>query len=103
MGPPGNRGSWGPMSLPTLKPHPKKPIKKVQGASHGAPHRPRALRAVPEFPNGQSAPGPEICSESVTRGQSSTDHQHKGSKVPLITSTRGQSSTDHQHKGAKFH
>ncbi|CAI9581730.1 unnamed protein product [Staurois parvus] len=44
--------SWGPwaigdhgapVSLPTLKPHPKKPIKKVPGASHGAPTDPGHL------------------------------------------------------------
>ncbi|CAI9591274.1 unnamed protein product, partial [Staurois parvus] len=34
-------------------PNVKKPMKKVPGASHGAPYCPRA---VPEFPNGQSAP-----------------------------------------------
>ncbi|CAI9584904.1 unnamed protein product, partial [Staurois parvus] len=54
--------SWGPraigkhgapVSSPTLKPHPKKPMKKVPGASHGAPYRPWA---VPKFPNGQSTP-----------------------------------------------
>ncbi|CAI9542233.1 unnamed protein product [Staurois parvus] len=39
-------------------PNSKKPMKKVPGASHGAPYpllTPGPL-AVPEFPNGQSAP-----------------------------------------------
>ncbi|CAI9558245.1 unnamed protein product, partial [Staurois parvus] len=34
-------------------PNSKKPMKKVPGASHGAPYRPRALG---QLPNGQSAP-----------------------------------------------
>ncbi|CAI9600160.1 unnamed protein product [Staurois parvus] len=34
MGPPGNRGSWGPCVLAQTQ---KKPMKKVPGASHGAP------------------------------------------------------------------
>ncbi|CAI9607467.1 unnamed protein product [Staurois parvus] len=34
MGPPGNRGSWGPCPCPNSK----KPMKKVPGASHGAPY-----------------------------------------------------------------
>ncbi|CAI9617985.1 unnamed protein product, partial [Staurois parvus] len=34
----------------------KKPMKKVPGASHGAPLLTPGPRAVPEFPNGQSAP-----------------------------------------------
>ncbi|CAI9570215.1 unnamed protein product [Staurois parvus] len=35
MGPPGNRGSWGPYAL---APNSKKPMKKVPGVSHGAPY-----------------------------------------------------------------
>ncbi|CAI9538180.1 unnamed protein product [Staurois parvus] len=38
-------------------PNSKKPMKKVRGASHGAPLLSPGPRAVPEFPNGQSAPG----------------------------------------------
>ncbi|CAI9621038.1 unnamed protein product, partial [Staurois parvus] len=37
MGPPDNRGSWG--SLCPC-PNSKKPMKKVPGASHGAPYYP---------------------------------------------------------------
>ncbi|CAI9574511.1 unnamed protein product [Staurois parvus] len=37
-------------------PNSKKPMKKVPGASH-APLLNPGSRAVPEFPNGQSAPG----------------------------------------------
>ncbi|CAI9593116.1 unnamed protein product [Staurois parvus] len=37
-------------------PNSKKPMKKVPGASHGAPLLTPGPRAVPEFPNGQSAP-----------------------------------------------
>ncbi|CAI9624709.1 unnamed protein product [Staurois parvus] len=37
-------------------PNSKQPMKKVPGASHGAPYRPRVPQAVPEFPNGQFAP-----------------------------------------------
>ncbi|CAI9620931.1 unnamed protein product [Staurois parvus] len=39
-------------------PNSKKPIKKVSGASHGAPLLTLGPQAVPEFPNGQSTPGP---------------------------------------------
>ncbi|CAI9597768.1 unnamed protein product [Staurois parvus] len=38
MGPLGNRGSWGPCVLAQTQ---KKPMKKVPGASHEAPYRPR--------------------------------------------------------------
>ncbi|CAI9571788.1 unnamed protein product, partial [Staurois parvus] len=38
-------------------PNSKKPLKKVPGASHGCPLLTPDPRAVPEFPNGQSAPG----------------------------------------------
>ncbi|CAI9539006.1 unnamed protein product, partial [Staurois parvus] len=57
MGSPGNRGPWGaPMSLPTLKPHPKKAYGKgTRGISWGPLLIPGPW-AVPEFPNGQSAP-----------------------------------------------
>ncbi|CAI9586663.1 unnamed protein product, partial [Staurois parvus] len=37
-------------------PSSKNPMKKVPGASHGAPTDP-GPSALPEFPNGQSAPG----------------------------------------------
>ncbi|CAI9566758.1 unnamed protein product [Staurois parvus] len=38
-------------------PNSKKPMKKVPGASHGGPLLTPGPQAVPEFPNGQSAPG----------------------------------------------
>ncbi|CAI9599722.1 unnamed protein product [Staurois parvus] len=44
------------MSSPTLKLHPKKPMKGTRGISWG-PLLTLGPRAVPEFPNGQSAPG----------------------------------------------
>ncbi|CAI9559429.1 unnamed protein product, partial [Staurois parvus] len=47
---PGNWGSWAPVSLPTLKTHPKKPIKGTRGISWGPLLTP-GPRAVPEFPN----------------------------------------------------
>ncbi|CAI9599346.1 unnamed protein product, partial [Staurois parvus] len=52
--------SWGPREIgdhgaPVSLPKLKKAMKKVPGASHGAPTDP-GPRAVPEFPNGQSAP-----------------------------------------------
>ncbi|CAI9614135.1 unnamed protein product, partial [Staurois parvus] len=56
--------SWGPRAIedhgapvcsPTLKPHPKKPMKGTRGISWGPLLTP-GPRAVPEFPNGQSAP-----------------------------------------------
>ncbi|CAI9536742.1 unnamed protein product [Staurois parvus] len=55
MGPPGNRGSWGPCVLATLKLHPKKPMKGTRGISWGPLLTP-GPRALPEFPNGQSTP-----------------------------------------------
>ncbi|CAI9569366.1 unnamed protein product, partial [Staurois parvus] len=45
-----------PVSLPTIKAHPKKPIKGTRGISWD-PLLTQGPRAVPEFPNGQSAPG----------------------------------------------
>ncbi|CAI9596375.1 unnamed protein product, partial [Staurois parvus] len=54
MGPPGNRGSRGPcVSLPKLK---KAYERGTKGISWG-PLLTLGPRAVPEFPNGQSAPG----------------------------------------------
>ncbi|CAI9619207.1 unnamed protein product, partial [Staurois parvus] len=50
MGPPGIGDHGAPVSLPKLK----KPIKKVPGASHGAPLLTPGPRAVPEIQNGQS-------------------------------------------------
>ncbi|CAI9598623.1 unnamed protein product, partial [Staurois parvus] len=52
MGPPGNRGSCGPVSLPKLK---KAYEKGTRGISWGPLLTPGS-RAVPEFPNGQSPP-----------------------------------------------
>ncbi|CAI9621735.1 unnamed protein product, partial [Staurois parvus] len=55
--------SWGPraigdhgapVSLPILKPHPKKPMKGMRGISWGPLLTPGPW-AVPEFPKGQSA------------------------------------------------
>ncbi|CAI9606156.1 unnamed protein product, partial [Staurois parvus] len=51
MGPPGNRGSWAPVSFPKLK---KAYEKGTRGISWGPLLTP-GPRAVPEFPNGQSA------------------------------------------------
>ncbi|CAI9565230.1 unnamed protein product, partial [Staurois parvus] len=61
MGPPTDPGPSGrdhgaPVSLPTLKVHTKKPIKGTRGISWG-PLLITGHWAVPEFPNGQSAPG----------------------------------------------
>ncbi|CAI9576546.1 unnamed protein product [Staurois parvus] len=56
MGPPGNRGSWGPCVLAQTQ---KKPMKKVPGGISWGPLLTPGPRAVPEFPNGQSAPGPD--------------------------------------------
>ncbi|CAI9537216.1 unnamed protein product, partial [Staurois parvus] len=62
--------SWGPraigdhgapVSLLTLKPHPKKPMEGTRGISWGPLLTP-GPRAVPEFPNGQSAPAKDIYS-----------------------------------------
>ncbi|CAI9534545.1 unnamed protein product, partial [Staurois parvus] len=56
--------SWGPraiedhgapVSSPILKPHPKKPMKGTRGISWGPLLTP-GPRAVPDYPNGQSAP-----------------------------------------------
>ncbi|CAI9591111.1 unnamed protein product, partial [Staurois parvus] len=56
--------SWGPwaigdhgapVSWPTLKPHPKKSVKGTRDISWGPLLTP-GPRAVPKFPNGQSAP-----------------------------------------------
>ncbi|CAI9569294.1 unnamed protein product, partial [Staurois parvus] len=55
MGPPGNRGSWGPCVPAHTQTHPKKPMKGTRGVSWGPLLTP-GPRAVPEFPNGQSAP-----------------------------------------------
>ncbi|CAI9618336.1 unnamed protein product [Staurois parvus] len=52
MGPPGNRGSWAPVSLPKLK---KAYEKGTRGISWGPLLIP-GPGAVLEFPNGQSAP-----------------------------------------------
>ncbi|CAI9609757.1 unnamed protein product, partial [Staurois parvus] len=49
----------GPVSSPTLKPYPKKPMKGTRGISWG-PLLTRGPRAMPEFPNGQSAPATDI-------------------------------------------
>ncbi|CAI9595311.1 unnamed protein product, partial [Staurois parvus] len=58
MGPLGNRGSWGPCVLAqTLK---KAYEKGTRGISWGPLLTP-GPRAVPEFPNGQSAPAPHTC------------------------------------------
>ncbi|CAI9595009.1 unnamed protein product, partial [Staurois parvus] len=53
MGPPGNRDHGAPVSLPKLK---KDYQKGTRGISWGPLLTP-GPRAVPEFPNGQSAPG----------------------------------------------
>ncbi|CAI9538647.1 unnamed protein product [Staurois parvus] len=52
MGPPGNRDHGAPVSLPKLK---KAYEKGTRGISWGPLLTP-GPRAVPEFPNGQSAP-----------------------------------------------
>ncbi|CAI9550675.1 unnamed protein product [Staurois parvus] len=56
MGPPGNRGSWGPCVLTHTQTTPKKPMKGTRGISWGLLLTP-GPRAVPEFPNSQSGPG----------------------------------------------
>ncbi|CAI9614810.1 unnamed protein product, partial [Staurois parvus] len=53
MGPPGNRDHGAPVSLAKLK---KAYEKGTRGISWG-PLLTLGPRAVPEFPNGQSAPG----------------------------------------------
>ncbi|CAI9574189.1 unnamed protein product [Staurois parvus] len=55
MGPPGNRGSWGPYVLAHTQSTPQKAYKRYQGHL-GGPLLTPGPRAVPEFPNGQSAP-----------------------------------------------
>ncbi|CAI9620297.1 unnamed protein product [Staurois parvus] len=52
MGPPGNRGSWGPCVLAKLK---KAYEKGTRGISRGPLLTP-GPRAVPGFPNGQVRP-----------------------------------------------
>ncbi|CAI9572527.1 unnamed protein product [Staurois parvus] len=52
MGPPGNRGSWGPCVLAQTQ---KAYENGTRGISWG-PLLTLGPRAVPEFPNGQSAP-----------------------------------------------
>ncbi|CAI9593525.1 unnamed protein product, partial [Staurois parvus] len=54
-GAPGNRGSWGPCVLATLKAHPKKPLKRYQGHFMGPPTDPGPSGCA-ECSNGQSAP-----------------------------------------------
>ncbi|CAI9553544.1 unnamed protein product [Staurois parvus] len=55
MGPPGNRGSWGPCVLAQTQ---KSLLNKgTKGISWGPLLTPPGPWAVPEFPNGQSAPG----------------------------------------------
>ncbi|CAI9560487.1 unnamed protein product [Staurois parvus] len=53
MGPLGNRGSWGPCVLPTLK----KAYKKGTRGISWCPLMTPVPRTVPEWLNGQSAPG----------------------------------------------
>ncbi|CAI9604988.1 unnamed protein product [Staurois parvus] len=48
------------VSSPTLKPHPQKPMKGTRGISWGPLLTPGPW-AVPEFPNGQSAPVLDFC------------------------------------------
>ncbi|CAI9615558.1 unnamed protein product [Staurois parvus] len=55
MGPPGNRGSWGPCVLAQFK---KAYEKGTRGISWGSLLTP-GPRAVPKFPNGQSTPEQE--------------------------------------------
>ncbi|CAI9613676.1 unnamed protein product [Staurois parvus] len=58
MGPPGNRGSWGPCVLAQTQ---KAYEKGTRGISWGPLLTP-GPRAVPQFPNGQPAPDQEFCS-----------------------------------------
>ncbi|CAI9572381.1 unnamed protein product [Staurois parvus] len=53
MGPPGNRGSWGPCVLGQTQ---KKAYEKGTRGILWGPLLTPGPRAVPEFPNGQSAP-----------------------------------------------
>ncbi|CAI9603167.1 unnamed protein product, partial [Staurois parvus] len=57
MGPPAIGDHGAPVSSPTFKPHPKKPMNGTRGISWGPLLTP-GPQAVPKFPNGQSAPGP---------------------------------------------
>ncbi|CAI9554073.1 unnamed protein product, partial [Staurois parvus] len=51
MGPPGNRGSWGPCVLAHIQTTPeKKPMKGTRGISWGPLLTP-GPQTVPEFPN----------------------------------------------------
>ncbi|CAI9583338.1 unnamed protein product, partial [Staurois parvus] len=52
MRPPGNRGSWGPVSLPKLK----KAYEKGTRCISLGPLLTPGPQAVPEFPNDQSTP-----------------------------------------------
>ncbi|CAI9616529.1 unnamed protein product [Staurois parvus] len=58
-------------------PNSKKPMKKVPGASHGAPTDP-GPSAVPEFPNGQSAPGVGAYRRKVVTRGGLTTHGDPG-------------------------
>ncbi|CAI9593835.1 unnamed protein product [Staurois parvus] len=49
MGPPGIRDHGTPMSSPTLKPHPKKPLKGTRGISWGPLLTPGPLGQCPSF------------------------------------------------------
>ncbi|CAI9611550.1 unnamed protein product [Staurois parvus] len=59
MGPPGNRGSWGPCVHSHTQTTPKKAYERYQGHLMGSPTDP-GPRAVPECSNGQSAPDRHI-------------------------------------------
>ncbi|CAI9607655.1 unnamed protein product [Staurois parvus] len=67
MGPPGNRGSWGPCVLTHTQ---KKTLKRYQGHFMGSPTDPGPW-AVPEFSNGQSAPGGD---DTTSPSQGRTDN-----------------------------
>ncbi|CAI9624276.1 unnamed protein product [Staurois parvus] len=56
MGPWAIADHGAPVSSPTLKPHPKQPMKGTRGISWGPLLTPGS-RAMPECCNGQSAPG----------------------------------------------
>ncbi|CAI9545566.1 unnamed protein product [Staurois parvus] len=62
MGPPGNRGSWGPCVLTHTQTTPKKAYERYQGHLMGPPTDPGPSGSA-EFPNGQSAPGYVIYSK----------------------------------------
>ncbi|CAI9555139.1 unnamed protein product [Staurois parvus] len=57
MGPPGNRGSWGPCVLAQTQKSPG----KSQEHSWGPPTDPGPIFAVPEFPNVVSPPLVTAC------------------------------------------